>query len=126
MNWNRLYRVIFFCSVLRVSTKRTVLLSFCGLILIYLRTFLILQLSVARINDSAFNTIHFPAAVLYSQRINTNWLPCIIYLLVSSPTCSGLTSQAIFRETSIVCSLCFDLTIRDSRVIKIDNVSNYD
>jgi len=67
--------------MLIVSTKRTVLLSFCGLILIYLRTFLILQLRVARVTDSAFNAIRFPATVLYSQRINTNMLPCIIEIL---------------------------------------------
>ena len=65
-----------FLHNIRVPTKRTILLNFCGLILIYLRTFLILKLSVAIINDSEFNFIYLPAAVLCSWRIDTNLLHC--------------------------------------------------
>lgn len=81
-----------FMHNVRISTN-TIQPRSCGLILIYLRTFLILQLSEDRIrtNDSEFSVIHFPATELYSQRINTNLLLCIIYLLASSTACCGLT-----------------------------------
>ena len=44
----------------------------------------------------------FSVTVLYSKQINTNFLPCIVYLLVSFPTYSGLAFYAIFRENSIM------------------------
>jgi hypothetical protein len=69
---------IIFLPNVRVSTNRTILVSFCGLIWIYLSTLLILQLSVARINDSEFNIIHFPCYSIILI-INTCFLPCIIF-----------------------------------------------
>ena len=75
------YLVILLHSLVMASTKAKT----CSRLLSYVLKYMLIA------PDWICNRCSNSKHRLYSQRINTNLLHCIIYLLVSSPTCFALT-----------------------------------